>query len=335
MKNKKKYVIGVDAGGTKIMNVLMDKDFNIRKVVKSRPTTDKGPKHFLKSVEDGIGELLAEAKLKLKDISVIGVGCAGMIKAPRGIVRLSPNIPCLNDFPLQDRLEAWSGVPVHVDNDVNAGLYGEHQFGAARGYQHVVGIFLGTGVGGGLILNNQLYYGATGAAGEIGHMFLTLDALWKPKPFWGTVENLTSRMAIAGDAALLAARQKAPQLAKAVGSEIRRMKSGVLSDAVQEGDRALEELIIFKSRILGIAMANLVNLLSPEMIVLGGGVVEAMGHLIVPAARESMHRYAMPPLVAKVAVNPARLKDYAGAKGAAKLAYDRYYPEIKRGKREK
>lgn len=332
MKSKKKYVIGVDAGGTKIMNTLLDRDFKIRQVVKSRPVTDKGPKHFLNSVENGIEELLSEAKVRLKDVSAIGVGCAGMIKVPKGVVKLSPNIPCLNDFPLQDRLESWSGVPVHVDNDVNAGLYGEHQFGAAKGYEHVVGIFLGTGVGGGLILSNQLYYGATGAAGELGHMFLTLDALWKPKPFWGTVENLTSRMSLAGDAALLAARQKAPQLAKAVGSEIRRMKSGVLADAVHEGDRALEELIVFKSRVLGVAMANLVNLLSPEMIVLGGGVVEAMGHLIVPAAREAMHRYAMPPLVAKVAVSPARLKDYAGAKGAAKLAYDRYFSENKKEK---
>lgn len=332
MKNKKKYIIGVDAGGTKIMNTLLDKDFQIRKVVKSRPVTDKGPKQFLGSVAGGIEELLSESKVKMKEVGAIGVGCAGMIKVPKGVVRLSPNIPCLDDYPLQDKLEAWSGVPVHVDNDVNAGLYGEHQFGAARGHEHVVGIFLGTGVGGGLILNDQLYYGATGAAGELGHMFLTLDALWKPKPFWGTVENLTSRMALAGDAALLAARQKAPQLAKAVGSEVRRMKSGVLADAVKEGDRGLEELIVFKSRILGIAMANLVNLLSPEMIVLGGGVVEAMGHLIVPAARESMHRYAMPPLVAKVAVSPARLKDYAGAKGAAKLAYDRYFSEKKKEK---
>lgn len=325
MKDKKKYVIGVDAGGTKIMNTLLDRDFKIRKVVKSRPVTDKGPKHFLDSVKNGIEELLSESKVRMKEVGAVGVGCAGMIKVPKGVVKLSPNIPCLNDFPLQSRLESWSGVPTHVDNDVNTGLYGEHQFGAARGYKHVVGIFLGTGVGGGLILNNQLYYGATGAAGEIGHMFLTLDALWKPKPFWGTVENLTSRMSIAGDAALLAARQKAPQLAKAVGSEIRRMKSGVLSDAVKDGDRALEDLIIFKSRILGVAMANIVNLLSPEMIVLGGGVVEAMGHLIVPAARESMHRYAMPPLVSKVAVSPARLKDFAGAKGAAKLAYDRAF----------
>lgn len=324
MGSKKKYVIGIDAGGTKVMNVLMDRDFKIRNEVKSRPVTDKGSRQFFDSITDGLEELISDSKIKRKEIAAIGVGCAGMIKAPKGIVRLSPNIPCLDDYPLQDKLHAWSGCPVHVDNDVNAGLYGEHQFGAAKGHEHVVGIFLGTGVGGGLILNNRLYYGATGAAGELGHMFLTLDALWKPKPFWGTVENLTSRMAIAGDAALLAARQKAPQLAKAVGSEIKRMKSGVLAEAVRGGDRALEETILFKSRILGIAMANLVNLLSPEMIVLGGGVVEAMGHLIVPTARETMHKYAMPPLVGKVAVSPARLKDYAGAKGAAKLAYDRY-----------
>ena len=325
MKKKFKYIIGIDAGGTKVMSALLDRDFKIRHVVKTRPVTDRDSKHFLKSLTDGVEELLGESKVKLREVGAIGVGCAGMIKVPKGVVRLSPNIPCLEEYPLQDKFEAWSGVPVHIDNDVNAGLYGEHQFGAARGHRHVVGIFLGTGVGGGLILNNELYYGATGAAGEIGHMFLTLDALWKPKPFWGTVENLTSRMSLAGDAALLAARQKAPQLAKAVGSEIRRMKSGVLAEAVRDGDKALEELIVFKSRVLGIAMANLVNVLSPEMIVLGGGVVEAMGHLIVPAAREAMHKYAMPPLVAKVAVSPARLKDYAGAKGAAKLVHDRYF----------
>jgi glucokinase len=325
MKNKKKYIIGVDAGGTKVLNVLFDRDFKIVHTVKTRPVTDKTSKQFLKSITQGVEALIREAKIKPGAVGALGMGCAGMIKAPKGIVRLSPNIPCLRDYPLQDKLASHFDLPVHVDNDVNVGLYGEHQFGAARGYEHVVGIFLGTGVGGALILNNQLYYGATGAAGEIGHMFVTLDAFWKPYALRDTIENTVSRTAIATDAANLAVRQKAPQLFKTVGADIRRMKSGVLAEAISDGDRSVEELLIHKGKILGMAMASIVNLLSPEMIVLGGGVIEAMGHLIVPAARETMKQFAMPPLVEKVKVSPARLKDYAGAKGAAKLAVDRTF----------
>lgn len=312
---KKHFYIGVDLGGTKMMVGLFSPKLKLLSTKKSKVLVEKGAKNFLDTLYDQVEKILAEAGGRLKDVKAIGMGCPGMIRFNEAFVDLSPNIPFLNQYPLGKKLKRLFGVPVIVENDANAGLYGEQQFGAARGYSNVAGIFLGTGVGGAFILDDKLYRGTTGGAGEIGHMIMDLAQQ-------RTLENHVGRLAIASDAAVLAARQKAPHLFKLAGTDIRQMKSGVLRTAIRQGDQALEKLIMRKDYILGIAMANIVNLLNPELIVLGGGLIEALGNTVIVEARKIMKQYAMPPLVREVQVAPALLHDFAIIYGAAKLGFD-------------
>ena len=148
MAGKKKYYIGVDLGGTKVLMGLLDKNFRVCREFKAEIDANQGEKVFLKTLFGGIRVLLEEGTVGLKSILAIGVGCPGMIRFPKGVVRLSHNLSFLRNYPLRSKLYKALKVPVLVENDVNAGLYGEFKLGAAKGYDHAVGIFLGTGVGG-------------------------------------------------------------------------------------------------------------------------------------------------------------------------------------------
>ena len=169
-KNKRKYAIGIDVGGTKILAALVDPQSHVISEIKNKTKPEKGEQHFMGILVDSVKFLLREGKVSRSDIAGIGIGCPGFIDGDRGIVVGSPNIPFLKSYPLARRLSRQVGLPVVIGNDVQTGLYGEHQCGAAKGYDHVVGIFMGTGVGGAMVLNGQIYRGASGSAGEVGHV---------------------------------------------------------------------------------------------------------------------------------------------------------------------
>lgn len=319
-KKKRKYVIGIDLGGTKMLTGVLNKKFRILATEKTRMQVDKGEKYFFNAIVESVFHVLDEVKAGMESIYAIGVGCPGIIDVKEGVVVSSPNISFLKNYPLGKKLSKYFDVPVVLENDVNAGLYGELQFGSAKGYSDVIGIFLGTGIGGALIFDGKLFRGAIGAAGEIGHTLVNPMGAMCGCGKRGCLETEIGRPAIASEAAVLALKNHAPKLMKISGTDISKIKSGALEAAIEAGDRSIKNLVKNKSRMLGIAMANLVNVLNPELIVLGGGLVEAMGKIIVPEAEDSMHQYAMDALVKNVKVVPATLKDYAIVKGAAKLA---------------
>lgn len=321
-KKKNRYWVGVDIGGTKILAALLNERFRLIGESKDRVDPNKGEKYFFKSVISALEVVLEERKVEKKKLAGIGIGCPGMIDSDRGMVKLSPNIAFLKNYPLAEKISKYFKTPVILENDVNAGLYGEYQFGSAQGYKNVAGIFLGTGVGGAFIFNGKLYSGASGGAGEIGHIYLNLPDSSQDPASVPTLEGMIGRLAISTEAAFLILKQKAPALFKMVEYDVKQIKSKSLLKAIEAGDHAIHQLIESKARILGVAMANVVNLLNPELIVLGGGVMEALGRLILPVARDAMHHYALLPLVKRVKVVEAKLKDYSIVMGAAKLAKD-------------
>ena len=319
-RKRQSYYLAFDIGGTKVLAALVTMNFRVAAEKKIKVEPEKGRRIFLKTIEEAAVELLEDAGVSLKRIKAVGAGCPGIIRNPGGRILLSPNLPFLNGFELGRELKKKFGVPVAVENDVNTGLYGEQRFGAAQGKQHVLGIFMGTGVGGALILNGKIYHGALGAAGEIGHTYLIPPFMGISAVRPGTLEGLTGRMAISADSGLLLMQQKAPHLYEETGYDVRRIKSKSILRALKAGDKALGELIGEKARYLGLAMANAVNLLNPEMIVLGGGLVEALGASFVALSRQAMETFALPPLVRGVRVVGAKLGDYAIVLGAAGLA---------------
>jgi glucokinase len=323
-KNKK-YLIGIDLGGTKVLMGLLDKNLRVCREYKAEIDANQGEKSFFRTLLGGVEILLEEKRITSKNILAIGVGCPGIIRFPKGVVKVSHNLSFLTDYPLQAKLSKHLKAPILIENDANVGLYGEYKLGAARKRQDVIGIFLGTGVGGALILNGKLYRGSSGSAGEIGHTLLSMPSFLQGHGIFETVGATLGRLGVTSEAALLLLKQKAPHLFDEVGYNIKRVKSRTLLHAIEGGDKAIKGLILDKGKMLGIVMANLANILNPEMFVLGGGMIEAMEYLILPEARRVMETYLLKPLVGSVKVVPSRLKDYAVVKGAAKLAHDFYY----------
>ena len=320
--HKRKYWIGLDIGGTKILAALLDKNFKLCSEKKVRVEPHRGKAFFFKTIRSAVEELLEESGVKIKQVRAIGAGCPGIIRNPEGIIELSPNLPFLRNCKLRKDIVRLFGRPAVIENDVNCGLYGEQQFGAARGARQVAGIFLGTGVGGAFIFDGKIYRGFTGAAGEIGHTYLRPPSEESDRSR-ATVEGELGRLAVAAGAGLLLMQQRSPALFKMTGYDVKKIKSRALMKAIRSGDTALKKLMTAKARALGMVMANVVNLLSPELIVLGGGMIEALGAVMIPEAKKTMRELAMAPLVKPVRVVEAMLQDHAIVKGAAKLAADR------------
>jgi glucokinase len=309
-KNFKKHYLGIDLGGTKLLVGLLNDKFELIGSEKVKVKAATGEAYFFKSLTDSVQKVLDAEHLTILDIAGIG------------IVVSSPNIEFLKNYPLKTKLSNHFKCPVAIGNDVSVGLYGEHQFGAAKGFNHVLGIFVGTGVGGSLILNGQIYHGATGSAGEIGHILVNPMGALCGCGKRGCLETEIGRPSISAEAAVLALKDLAPKLLGIAGTDVAKIKSGALEASINQGDVAIKGLIKHKAKLLGMAMANLVNILNPEMIVLGGGVIEAMGKIMVPEADKTMRAYGMVGLVEEVKVVSAKLGDFAVVKGAAKLIAD-------------
>jgi glucokinase len=316
----KRGTIGIDIGGTKTLFALFDERFGVLDEVKVKTEADKGEKAFTKKLADALRVLLRTAEKARVSVVTVGVGCAGSVDQEAGTMELVPNIPFLEGYPLRARIAKLVGCPVTLVNDAQAGLYGEFHFGAGVGCRHVLGIFLGTGIGGALILDGTLYVGATGAAGDLGQYLL--HPVGPRADGAGTLAEIASRTAIAGDAATLAARQRAPSLAKRAGTDVTKVQSQDLAAAIEQGDTSITDLVRSRAHSFGLAVSNLVSILNPERVVLGGGLVDAMPKLIRAEVEAAIKAYAAPRAKKAVKVAVSTLKSHAVTTGAAKMALD-------------
>ena len=324
-KTRQRAYIGIDIGGTKSLYALFDERFEILAEKKLRTHPEKGgAAAFTREMRSAIGALLAQARKHKMEVRRVGVGCAGEIDLRRGVVRHSPNLKFLDGYAMRERLEKFTGARVFVGHDVQAALYGEFRFGAAKKARHVIGVWLGTGVGGALIVDGRLHMGATGYAGDLGNYLLHAVDVSHESPRKEVLDNVASRTAIAGVAAALAAKHGAPQLRKAAGTDVTDIKAGDLAEAIRSGDKAVEKLVRSRAGVVGAALSNLVDFLNPDMIVLGGGLVEAMPALIRREVAKSIKSHASPKAAKAVKVAASRLGNHAGTIGAAFLAVDMF-----------
>ena len=213
---------------------------------------------------------------------------------------------------------------VFIGHDVQTGLYGEFRLGSARKGRNIVGVWLGTGVGGAIVIEGRLYQGSTGLAGDIGNFLLHAGDASNEAARKEVLDNVASRTAIAGDAAALAAKHRAPELRKVAGTDVTDIKSGDIAEAIRKGDKAIEKLVRSRAGMVGSALASIVDVLNPDTIVLGGGLVEALPRLIRREVRKSIDDHATPKAARAVTVVVAKLHSHSGTIGAARLALDMF-----------
>lgn len=307
--------IGVDVGGTKIAAGVVDATGRLLQKVRIRT-----PAATAESVEDGI----VEAVLQLKaghEVSAVGVAAPGFVDAQRTTLRFTPNLP-MADRPLRATIGPRVGLPVVVENDASAAAWGEYRFGGGRGVMDVVLLTVGTGLGGGIVLDGRLLRGAFGIAGEFGHVRIVPGGLPCGCGNRGCWEQYTSGRALIRQAHALARSdpQRAARLLELAGGEVEAIGGAMITQAAQKGDLAAIDLLAELGRWLGEGIADIADVLDPAVVVIGGGVSEAGELLLEPARkayRESLsagrHR---PHLV----IRAAELGNDAGLIGAADLA---------------
>jgi glucokinase len=307
--------LGIDLGGTKIYGVLV-KGAEVVAEAKRKTPTQGGPLAVVDAIAELIGELGGT-----DGVDGVGVGAPGVIDVATGTVQQAPNLPgWVEPFGLGPALsEALGDIKVVVDNDVNAGTVAEWRVGAGKGATDLLGVFVGTGVGGGLILDGQLRRGATGLAGEIGHTIIDQDGRVCGCGGRGHVEAYAGRASLEKRARELDAEGRDTVLVELAPAK--RMTSGVFAKALAAGDPVAIELLDEAVQALGVAVASAVTLLDLPLVVVGGGLADRLGPAFVgrieQAARSRSFTQSSP-----LRVVPADLGDRGGALGAALIAAD-------------
>ena len=318
----KKFIIGVDLGGTKISAGALTEDgahaHGMRSIATQAELGAEGVvDRIIGLIEGVILDTINETGASRKDFRGIGVGAPGPLDREKGIVVVAPNLGW-RDFPLSDRITKRLGLPVNLDNDANCATVGEWWLGAARGGTNVVGITIGTGIGGGLILNGELYHGSSDVAGEIGHTTIDVNGRHCKCGNYGCLEAYASGPAIATRAREALVREDtASLLPSMVDGQLDRLTAEVVYDAAKRGDGLANEIVRDTARYLGAGIATLLNVINPDVIVVAGGVTRAGEALFGPLRTEARRR-AFKPAVEAARIVPAELPGTAGVVGAVK-----------------
>jgi glucokinase len=323
---KGNLAIGVDLGGTSLYAAIVNTDTGqIYGEAKRKTQAELGAVGVADRVAQAVEEALAQAGINRKRLIGMGVGVPGPIDTETGIViRLTNLGPTWEGFPLAQTLGRRLKMPVVVENDVNVGAVGEHCFGAGRGCSDMVALFVGTGLGGGVILGGQLRTGFRGSAGEVGHMLVQADGELCGCGERGHAEAYASRTAIERSIRAAIAAGEPSMLAEVLQQGCSLLTSKYIERAYEAGDSVTVRAIQSAQYYLGLLIADCVNLLDPEAIVVGGGVLERMGDAYLEPVRgfarqHFLNKHAME----SVRIVAAELGDSSGAVGAAVQAVRR------------
>src|SRR3954468_10658451 len=310
-------VIGIDAGGTKLLGGVVDEGLVVHhRVHRTWRGADR------QEALDIMVEAVEEVRGAAPDVAAVGFGIPALVEQETGVSRWSTHLP-LEDVPFRDLMSERLGLPVEVDNDSNAALIAEHRAGAAKGARHAALIALGTGIGGGLLLDGRIYRGAHGFGAELGHMVVDIDGpdCQGDCPGRGCLEVLASGTAIgvAGREAGRAAPDSELGRGAARGEEI---TGALVTELAHDGDEVARQALAEVGRRLGAGITSVVNALNPEVVVIGGGAVAA-GELLLGPAREVVAERALPPARERVRIVPAHFGGESGMLGAALLALEK------------
>ena len=318
--NKAEYVVGVDLGGTKILSGVFNHSLESAGVTKLSTKSQRGVDKVVERIARCVQDSVDEADLTLKQVAGLGIGAPGAVDFGSGTVIFAPNLEGWKDVPLKKELEKQLGVPVFVENDCNIAALGVYVSELKSKPRSMVGIFVGTGIGGGIIANGELYSGFGHTAGEIGHMVIDVNGPKCGCGNKGCFEALASRTAIFQQIKAGIKDNQKTILTEMLGNDLDDLRSGDLRKAIRRGDKFVDRIVEGAAEYIGIATANLVNILNPEVVVLGGGVIEALADEMMSVIVETATDYAMPGAMKGVEIVASKLGDSAGITGAAVLA---------------
>ncbi len=323
MAKQKVYALGIDLGGTKTLAAVVDVSTGEVLSSERKPTrAEKGQEYISQHVINLSTAALESAKLPAgAKIIGIGIGAAGQIDRKNGVIVDAPNLG-VKDMPMADILGKQFGKPVAVGNDVEVAALGEYLYGAGRGYATFVVMFVGTGIGSGIVQNGRLYAGLTGTAGEVGHMTIQAGGRICPCGSRGCLEAYASRTAITKAIMAEIHHGRTSVLAEEAELQLKEgetiIRSGLLASALNRGDALVNEIVTEAADYLGYGLASVMNFYNPECIILGGGVIEAIDLLF----ERAVHRARITALAdpgRKTKIIRAKLGDFSGVVGAACL----------------
>lgn len=313
----KKYSIGIDLGGTKILIGLVEKESGkVVSHIKKKTKKEKGPENIVRKMVEGVEELLEERGKSFTEISSIGIGSAGQIDRKNGIIIGAPNLDCYN-LNLKEILQDKFNIPVFVGNDVEVATIGEQKFGAGKGCADFVCVFVGTGIGSAIVKNGHIIYGATGTAGELGHIIVDLNGRPCACGAHGCLEAYASRSAIETriEGALKKGRKSCISEYLEEGKAI---TSSMIRKSIEREDELVTQCVSEASEYLSGGLASVINLINPELIILGGGLIEAVDYFYKQTIKKAKSK-SLPVPAEKIRFSKTILGDYSGVIGAALL----------------
>lgn len=313
------YFVGVELGGTKIRAGVCCALLRLRRKVKLSTKADRGAPAVIKRIARAVRDAVDEADLNWEDIRGVGVGAPGSVDAEAGEVLLAPSLGW-SMVPLRASLEKELGLPVFVENDGLTATLGVHLVELKSKPATMLGLFVGSSISGGLVVNGRVYRGGNGMAGALGHMVVAVGGPKCACGNRGCLEALASRSAIM-QAIRAAAKAGQPTLLTTwLGDDLKGMRCSDLRKALRGGDTLVESRVEEAGRHIGIAVGSLINLVNPEVVALGGGVIEALAEKMVPIIRDTARDYVMPGAFGGIKIQTSALGDAAGILGGAWLA---------------
>ena len=311
------YAIGIDLGGTKILTGIVNKgNGEVLYSIKQKTGKEKDAENIVEKLKFSIKELIENSHFDIAQIDSIGIGVPGQVDRERGLLVSAPNLNCEN-LNLKAILEREFFIPTFIGNDVEIATLGEMKFGAGKGYDDFVCVFVGTGVGSSIVKNGKIIYGATGTAGEIGHVIVDLNGRPCGCGAHGCLEAYASRSAIERriEGALRKGRKSCILDYLEGGKSI---TSGMIRKAIEREDELVIQCVTEASEYLSGGLASIINFINPKLIVLGGGLIEAVDFFYQKTIKKARAK-SLPVPAEKIEFKKASLGDFSGVIGAAFL----------------
>ncbi len=318
---KNNYFGGIDLGGTNIKAVVINKEGKIF-YQKNVPTQkEKEPEMVIKKIISLLNEMMNKKVLINTNLRALGIAVAGIVDMKEGVCKFLTNFPTKwRNISLAEKIKKGTGLQVFLINDVRAMTLGEKTFGAGKNVKNLIGIALGTGVGGGIVIDGKLYFGHEGIAGEIGHQTIALHGPKCECGNYGCLEALASGPKITSQAIKLVKQGEATLIRELVDNDLNKITPRIVAEAARKGDVVAKKIWEKEAFYLGTGIANLLVILNPEMIIIGGGIANAADILLEGIRKTLRQRVFMGPDINKLKIVKGTLQDAAGAIGAATWA---------------